>query len=91
MARWGAFSGTRRPLHTAPPPPGPNASPVERARATGALRLFRQGRSPRGFLLRGGSGESEAREKAAAGLMALGSGITPEEAEERLEKLEGEE
>jgi hypothetical protein len=34
-----------------PPPPGPNASPVERARARGALLRFRNGVSPRAWLL----------------------------------------
>jgi hypothetical protein len=36
-----------------PPPAGPNHSPVERARATGALRLVRHGKSPRRWLLLG--------------------------------------
>ncbi|MEA2473508.1 MAG: hypothetical protein QOE06_1423 [Thermoleophilaceae bacterium] len=35
-----------------PPPSGPNASGVERARATGALRQYRAGHSPRRWLLR---------------------------------------
>ena len=34
-----------------PPPPGPNASPVERGRARGALLRFRNGESPREWLL----------------------------------------
>ena len=33
-----------------PPPPGPNASPVERARALGALKEYRAGRSVREWL-----------------------------------------
>jgi DNA-binding beta-propeller fold protein YncE len=37
-----------------PPPAGPNHSPEERDRATGAMRLLRQGKSPRAFLLKGG-------------------------------------
>jgi Phosphoesterase family len=36
------------------PPAGRNHSAEERARATGAMRLLRQGRSPRAFLLKGG-------------------------------------
>jgi hypothetical protein len=36
-----------------PPPAGPNASPEERARATGALRLLRAGKSARRWLLKG--------------------------------------
>jgi DNA-binding beta-propeller fold protein YncE len=35
------------------PPAGPNHSPTERARTTGALRLLRAGRSPRRWLLKG--------------------------------------
>jgi DNA-binding beta-propeller fold protein YncE len=34
-----------------PPPAGPNSSPEERARTTGALRLLRAGKSPRKWLL----------------------------------------
>jgi DNA-binding beta-propeller fold protein YncE len=41
-----------------PPPPGPNASPIERARARGAMRVFRRGGSPRRWLLQK-SGEEE--------------------------------
>jgi hypothetical protein len=40
-----------------PPAPGPNASPVERARATEALRLFRTGGDVRGWLLRDARGD----------------------------------
>jgi phospholipase C len=36
------------------PPAGPNHSPEERARATGALRLLRHGKSARAYLLKGG-------------------------------------
>ena len=36
------------------PPAGPNHSPEERARATGALRLLHQGKSARAWLLKGG-------------------------------------
>lgn len=42
-----------------PPPAGPNASPVERARATGALRQLRAGKSARRWLLRGAEEEEE--------------------------------
>ena len=38
------------------PPAGPNSSPEERARTTGALRLLREGKSPRRFLLARGDG-----------------------------------
>jgi DNA-binding beta-propeller fold protein YncE len=41
-----------------PPPPGPNASPIERARARGAMRVYRRGGSPRRWLLKK-SGEEE--------------------------------
>jgi hypothetical protein len=70
------------------PPPGPNASPLERARATGALDAFREGRSARRWLLkRAGQSDSEegdVRGAATAELLALGLGITHEEAEEML-------
>jgi hypothetical protein len=36
---------------SAPPPPGPNASPAERERAVGALRVFQRGESVRRWLL----------------------------------------
>jgi hypothetical protein len=36
------------------PPAGPNHSPEERARATGALRVLRAGKSARAYLLKGG-------------------------------------
>ncbi|MEA2422575.1 MAG: hypothetical protein QOF55_1674 [Thermoleophilaceae bacterium] len=36
------------------PPPGPNASAEEHARATGAMRLLRAGKSARRWLLKGG-------------------------------------
>jgi YVTN family beta-propeller protein len=42
-----------------PPPPGPNASPVERARATGALKVFRAGGSVRRWLVEHGEDEDE--------------------------------
>jgi YVTN family beta-propeller protein len=45
---------------SSPPPAGPNRSPVERARATGALRLLRAGKSARRWLLRGDEDEEEA-------------------------------
>ena len=74
-----------------PPPPGPNASPIERARARGALRAWRRGGSPRRWLLRkSGKEEDEAREIATATLLAMSLGISPEDAEERIEELEGE-
>jgi hypothetical protein len=64
-----------------PPPPGPNASPLERARATGALERFRSGRSVRAWLLREGEEEEaeedeeseEARRATAAALEAFGA------------------
>jgi hypothetical protein len=42
-----------------PPPAGPNRSPLERARAVGALRTYLRGASPRRFLLRGGGEDDE--------------------------------
>ena len=39
---------------SAVPPAGPNHSPEERARTNGALRLLRQGKSARAWLLKGG-------------------------------------
>jgi hypothetical protein len=74
------------------PAPGPNASPLERARANGALESFRAGRSARRWLLRrAGEPEDEgARGAATTELIALGLGIDPEEAEEMLEAMEGE-
>jgi hypothetical protein len=41
------------------PPAGPNASPEERARTIGALRLLRQGKSPRRWLIEHGEEEEE--------------------------------
>lgn len=73
-----------------PPPPGPNASPIEAARAEGAMKRYRRGASPRAWLLRDSEEEDETREKVTANLLARGTGISPEEAEERLEALEGE-
>lgn len=70
------------------PEPGPNASPLERERATNTLRLYRAGRDPREWLLRRAglpkSGEVDTRRVAAVELVALGLGISPEEAEELL-------
>ena len=79
-------------LHPRPRPPaaGPNASPIERARATGALRELRAGRSAKRWLLRQSGDEDENREKATANLFAFGSGLSAEEAEEALEAIENE-
>ena len=38
--------------HSKPPPPGPNASPAEAARATGAMRVYRRGGNVRRWLAR---------------------------------------
>jgi hypothetical protein len=46
-----------------PPPPGPNASPVERARAIGALRQYRAGKSVRRWLLAHSEEEEEEEEE----------------------------
>ena len=51
---------------SSPPPAGPNRSPVERARATGALRLLRAGKSARRWLLRGDEDEEEGSARKAA-------------------------
>jgi hypothetical protein len=73
------------------PPAGPNASPIERARAVGALRRLRAGGSARRWLLRRAGEESEgARGRATAALFAQDRGLTAEQAEEHLERLEGE-
>jgi hypothetical protein len=48
---------------SSPPPPGPNFSPVERARAVGALRRYRAGKSVRKWLLRGAGSEEEEEEE----------------------------
>ena len=44
------------------PPAGPNSSPLEHARAVGALRLFRRGGNPRRWLLRKSEDEEEEAE-----------------------------
>ena len=77
-----------------PPPPGPNASSIERARATGAMDRFRRGVSPRKWLLRDveeeEGAEDETQEVGTARLLARSRGISVEEAEEALEEYEGE-
>ncbi|MBA2793731.1 MAG: hypothetical protein H0U32_07075 [Thermoleophilaceae bacterium] len=76
--------------NSAPPPAGPNASPIERDRATGALRLLRQGKNARKWLLRGEEEEGgpDLRGLPLANLFAVGNGLSVEEAEERLHELE---
>ena len=75
--------------------PGPNASPLERRRATKAMRVYDRGASVRSALKgRAGadSGEpDETREETTARLFALDRGPSIEDAEEKLEELEGEE
>jgi Phosphoesterase family len=44
---------------SAPPAPGPDASPAERGRATGAIAAYRSGRSVRAFLLHGAQADSD--------------------------------
>ena len=51
------------------PPAGPNSSPIEHARAVGALRVFRRGGSPRGWLLRKTEDEEEEAEVEAGELV----------------------
>ncbi len=73
-----------------PPLPGPNASPTERARATGALRRFKAGLSTRTFLTGSEEGPGRrARAALTANLLAFGSGLTLAQAERRLELMEG--
>src|SRR4051794_4325294 len=50
---WQSVFGAGAPV----PPAGPNVSVAERARATGAMRALRPGRSARRWLLRHGSGD----------------------------------
>ena len=69
------------------PPAGPNASPIERARAVGAMRRFRAGRNVRSFLMAGEEAEDELRHRVTARILGLGTGLSPEQA---LERLEGE-
>jgi hypothetical protein len=72
------------------PAPGPNASPLERQRATGTLQTYKAGRSPRRWLLRRlgqSDGGGDARGAATAELLSLGLGISPEDAEEMLEAV----
>src|SRR6201999_4506892 len=74
-----------------PPKPGPNWSSIERARTVGALRAYRQ--SPklvRRFLIDGAEEEEGPRALTTANLLAFGSGITPEQAKEKLDRIEGE-
>ena len=73
---------------SAPPPAGPNASPIERDRATGALQRLRQGKSARRWLLRGEDEGPDLRGLPLANLFAAGNGLSVEEAEERLHELE---
>jgi hypothetical protein len=47
---WQSVFGAR----STPPPAGPHASAEERARADGAMRLLRAGKSPRRYLLKSG-------------------------------------
>ena len=54
-----------------PPPAGPNASPIERARATGALKRLRAGKSARRWLL-GREEEEGAARGVTAALRAFG-------------------
>ena len=51
------------------PPAGPNSSPIEHARAVGALRLFRRGGNPRRWLLRKSEDEEEEGEVEAGALV----------------------
>jgi YVTN family beta-propeller protein len=57
-----------------PPPVGPGASPIEQARARGALSRYRSGRSARRWLLRHSSGEreNELRSKSLVKLLSAG-------------------
>jgi hypothetical protein len=74
-----------------PPKPGPNWSSIERARTVGALRAYR--RSPklvRRFLSGGAEDEEGPRALSTANLLAFGTGTTPAEAKEQLDRIEGE-
>lgn len=70
-----------------PPPPGPNFSPLERARAVGTMRRWRRGGNVRRFLMRGEEGEDERRLAVTAGLLSATRGMSRQEA---LDWVEGE-
>ena len=52
---WHSVHGWR----STPPAPGPNASPAEAARASGAVAAFRRGRSVRAWLAVHGDGDGD--------------------------------
>jgi len=72
------------------PAPGPNSSPLEHARATGAISRYQRGRiaAVRSFLMAGAEGEDEERLMVTARLTAATTGLTLEQA---MDLLEGEE
>jgi DNA-binding beta-propeller fold protein YncE len=74
-----------------PPPPGPGASPVERARAVGAMSRYRDGRiaAMRRFLTAGGENEDPTRIAVTARLLSAATGLSPQEARERIEGVAG--
>ena len=67
-----------------PPPAGPNHSPIERARAVGAMKRYRTGRNVRRYLLAQGGSEDEDRLGVTAGILSAGTGVSREQALERL-------
>ena len=74
-----------------PPKPGPNWSPLERARTVGALRAYRRSpKSVRRWLIDGAESDEGPRSLTTANLLAFGAGITPAQAKERLDRIEGE-
>jgi hypothetical protein len=78
---WGSIFGA----DSEPPPSGPNASPIERARAVGAMSRYRNGGNVRKFLLAGKESEDESRLDVVTQLLMAGTGLSEEEARERLE------
>jgi hypothetical protein len=68
-----------------PPPVGPGASPIEQARAHGAMRLYRTHRNARRWLLRGAREEEHAaRTESLVKLLSAGAGLSRAEAKRRI-------
>ena len=63
-----------------PPGPGPGHSPIERARAVGAMMRYRNGRNVTRYLKNLEEGEDEGRHSVTTGILIAGAGMSREEA-----------